>query len=253
MDILVISLPKRTDRQEVLASAMAINGINYQLFQAKDLSEFNQKYNCSRTVALYPIWWSHVHAMEHLLSGNDEWVMVIEDDADFHHATVFDCSYIDRLRITLPSLVHEIDLFQIGFNQDSISGWKGWVHKSVSKICRISPENFRSAKDLIKVWGFFNYFRMSKKLSPKKSFEFLIQGHSMRGTHAYVINRRFAKCLVSYFEENLGKSNLLPLDNFLYKFTNSSTSDFKAVRFSNSLINQNDSPSDNLIQDHRPF
>ncbi len=76
---------------------MAKNGIDHQLFQAKDLSEFNQKYNCSRTVALYPIWWSYIQAMKHLLSGREEWVIVIEDDADFHQASAIDRRYIDRL------------------------------------------------------------------------------------------------------------------------------------------------------------
>lgn len=253
MDILVISLPKRTDRQVILATAMVKNGIDYQLLQAKDLSEFNQKFNCSRTVALYPIWWSHIQAMNHLLAGHEEWVIVIEDDADFDQASVIDRSYINRLRKTLPKLVDKIDMFQIGFNQDAISGWKGWILNSVSKLCRVSPQNFMSVIALSKKWGFFDYFRISRNLSPRRSFEFLIQGHSMRGTHAYGINRRFAKYLVSYFEENLGDDHLLPLDNFLYETTNLPFSEYNVVRFSNSLVDQNNLPSDNLIQDFRPL
>jgi GR25 family glycosyltransferase involved in LPS biosynthesis len=253
LDVLVISLPNRTDRQKVLASAMAKNGIDYQLFQAKDLSEFNQKYNSSRTVALYPIWWSHIQTMKHFLSGREEWVIVVEDDADFHQASAIDRRYIDDLRKTLPKLANKIDMFQIGFNQDSISGWKGWVLKSISILCRVSPQNVTSVMELSKKWGFFAYFRISRSLSPKNSFEFLIQGHSMRGTHAYGINRRFAEYLVSYFEENLGYDHLLPLDNFLYESTNTPTSEYNVVRFSNSLINQNNLPSDNLIQDFRPL
>jgi hypothetical protein len=250
---MVISLPKRTDRQEVLAGALEKNRIDYRLFPAKDLSEFNEKHRCSRTVALYPIWWSHVEVMKQLLSGPEEWLMVIEDDSDFNRASLIDRCYVDGLRKTLTQLIHKVDMFQLGFNEDSISGWKGWVLKSISRLCRVSPQNFTSARELSKEWGFFEYFRICQSLSPNNSFEFLIQGHSMRGTHTYVINRRFAKHLVSYFEENLADAELLPLDNFLYESTKSLTSEYKVVRFSSPLIHQNNSPSDNLIQDYRPL
>ena len=83
MDILVISLPKREDRQEVVTNSLSMVGLEFEFLFAKDLADFNHIYHQSRAVALYPIWLSHVLAMKQLLDSNQEWISVFEDDADF--------------------------------------------------------------------------------------------------------------------------------------------------------------------------
>lgn len=248
MKILVISLPKRTDRQALISKSLAEVGLEFEFLSAKDLNFFNETYNQSRTVAMYPIWLSHVDAMKQLLATNDEWIFVFEDDADFSRARRINRDYVNHLRKTLPGMSGRIDMFQLGFNEDEVPGAKGFLLRSFFMVFRVLPHDFSFSRRFISTFGFSDFLHFSTQLNPRFSFRFLVQGHSKRGTHAYIINRRFAEFLVNYFENNFSQNNLLPLDSFLHYLTNMPNSDYKVVRFSQSLLDQSDSPSDNLIQ-----
>jgi GR25 family glycosyltransferase involved in LPS biosynthesis len=248
MKILVISLPKRRDRQELISKSLSEVELEFEFVSAKDLSFFNQTYHQSRTVTLYPIWLSHVNAMKQLLATNDEWIFVFEDDADFSRARCINRAYVNHLRKTLPGMSDRIDMFQLGFNEDEVPGAKGLLLRSFFMVFRVLPHDLTLSKRLFSKIGLGGFLHSSLQFSPRFSFRLLVQGHSKRGTHAYIINRRFAEFLVNYFENNFSEEKLLPLDSFLHHLTNMPNSDYKVVRFSKSLIDQSDSPSDNLIQ-----
>lgn len=251
MKILVISLPKRRDRQELISESLSRAGIEFEFHWAKDLDFFNNNYGQSRTVALYPIWASHVHAMKQLLETKDEWIFIFEDDADFSQARTMNSRYIKHLTKILPGMTKSIDMFQLGFNEDKIPGAKGLLLSILFGILRVLPHDIPLSRRFISRSGLMKFLLISKQLNPHYSFRFLVQGHSKRGTHAYIINRRFAEFLVNYFENNFTNEKLLPLDSFLFFLTNTANPDYKVVRFSHPFIEQNDSLSDNLIQDTR--
>jgi GR25 family glycosyltransferase involved in LPS biosynthesis len=206
--IRVINLEKRADRLSRLRAKLELTGLQFSPLNAVDGSDpnFGDPSSGFLSPGLAANWLSHQAAYSELASSDREFMLILEDDADFSP------NQFNRRRLESHVLLmdkHGVDLLQIGF---------------ISHLYRIwSPRGFLDYVIAIRA----RRIKMDKDLR-----EVFVQDEFRAGAHGYIIRRSLAEKLIG---KNVPAA--LASDYFLSSLAASGSS-FRIARLFRSILEQ---------------
>ena len=208
ISIRVISLEKRTDRLSRLRARLEPTGLQFSPLNAIDGSDpnFGDPSNGFLSPGLAANWLSHQAAYSELVSSNQKFMLILEDDADFS-PNQFNRQQLENQVLLMDK--HHLDLLQLGF---------------ISHLYRIwSPR------------GFLDYViaKRARRIKKDKELkEVFVLNEFRAGAHGYIVRRSLAEKLIG---KNLPAA--LASDYFLNSLAASGSS-FRIARLFRSILEQ---------------
>lgn len=167
MRTFVINLERRPDRKAQMENQLAAVGVDADWILAIDgHNTTSLPAGTLVSAGSFGCFMSHVRALDEFLEGNDDYALILEDDARFLNAVDWR-SLLD----SLPTAMQEqgLDFLQLGFiSQFYRSNWRALL------------------RTLILRDGL-----ATRRLTPLADLRYL-PNHARAGTHAYVASRKFA-------------------------------------------------------------
>lgn len=223
----MINLVERPDRLKVISARLQRLGLSFEIVQAVPGSSLPEgQHPCPPNVAA--CWLSHQQAAGKFLETNDQYALILEDDAEISEGAL---SFIKKPEAFIAS---KLDIFQMGYNvQDD----------RVASGYRDSRLRFRS-EILCKLCNLVEFLGISNRgICPSHKLEELLNSANPlllslfeTGTQGYVISRYAAQVI-----RNFNNPVLLPADVALCEI--SLCSSIFMARPVRSLINQDASIS----------
>lgn len=211
VSVLYINLQRRVDRRRRLEASIPPTEFEIHRIDAIDAksTDFLTSANLVSR-AETACWKSHQRAYAYQVELKIEYVLVLEDDADFEHRNFTPellkdiCKYMSA---------HDVKVFQLGYLSHQYRWWE------ISRII----ENVRAIVN-----------RKNTTLStPNRSALRLVKDSFRSGAHAYLIHIDAAKELLS-----LNEPTVFPADDFLSLLATRSTPKMAFMRSRKSLIQQ---------------
>jgi GR25 family glycosyltransferase involved in LPS biosynthesis len=173
----------------------------------------------------------------------------MEDDAilDDSNAFFFEdgCKVVESLMRIIPSNFH---ILQIGYLPNNrIKGVKGLIANLLRLVTGRNRYDLKSRIRLMREMPHSETRALDRKVGVLLDQKIQLLDGLRLGTHAYVIDRTAARRLTEIFEQREGDVDFVTIDQYLMsKSISGNDIDLHGVRLSRSIINQDQSDSDNL-------
>lgn len=217
---LLINLDRDIERLKISKNQCEIIGITAVRVEAVQAESLVEKSEFSFRQATEACWASHLKALRYLVEHDSEYAVILEDD--------FKIEDLDKFRQNLIALnKYDFDLIQLGFlNIGIINKLNKALENFQARILRALLLAAKLGVPFLK--GIHKRTRVQLMLQTPKGF---VPNSYLPGSHAYVISRRLAECILRDYS-----TFLLPVDGFYNAI--SKAGGIRSLRISKSIVGQ---------------